>query len=104
VNSPFQHLLHFEGASALSEFRAQALLARLQAVCPRIVGVAARYVHWVGSGQSLDAEVVAKLKALLDYGVPYVGPDSGPSDDGLVVVTPRLGTTIVGCRLGGWSG
>jgi phosphoribosylformylglycinamidine synthase len=92
VNSPFQHLLHFEGASALSEFRAQALLARLQAVCPRIVGVAARYVHWVGSGQSLDAEVVAKLKALLDYGVPYVGPDSGPSDDGLVVVTPRLGT------------
>ena len=42
------HLLHFEGGSALSAFRAQALLARLQAACPRITGVAARHVHWVG--------------------------------------------------------
>ena len=39
------HLMHFEGGDALSTFRAQALLARLQAVCPRLTGVVARHVH-----------------------------------------------------------
>ena len=32
------HLMHFEGGDALSPFRAQALLARLQAACPRVTG------------------------------------------------------------------
>jgi phosphoribosylformylglycinamidine synthase len=41
------HLMHFEGGDALPAFRAQALLARLQAVCPRIAQVSARFVHWV---------------------------------------------------------
>ena len=46
--SPTQkHLLHFEGGNALSAFRAQALLPKLQSVSPRITGVAARHVHWV---------------------------------------------------------
>ena len=40
-------LTHFPGGDALSAFRAQALLPRLQAACPRITGVAARFVHWV---------------------------------------------------------
>ena len=47
-------LTTFEGASALSPFRARALLARLQAANPRVVGVDARYVHWVASEQPLD--------------------------------------------------
>ena len=46
--SPTQkHLLHFEGGNALSAFRAQALLPKLQSVSSRITGVAARHVHWV---------------------------------------------------------
>jgi phosphoribosylformylglycinamidine synthase len=80
------HLLHFEGGDALSAFRAQALLARLQAACPRITGVAARFVHWVAF-DSAPAEL-DKLAALLNYGDAY----AGPADGALVVVMPRLGT------------
>ena len=39
--------LFFEGGNALSDFRARALLPRLQAVNARITGVAARFVHVV---------------------------------------------------------
>jgi hypothetical protein len=34
-----KHLLHFEGGDALSAFRAQALLSRLQELQPRISGI-----------------------------------------------------------------
>ena len=83
-----KHLLHFEGGNALSAFRAQALLPRLQAAAPRIVGVHARHVHWVWSEQTLDRAAQDKLAALLNYGDPY----AGPADGELVVVMPRLGT------------
>ncbi len=86
-SSPLQ-LLHFEGGNALSAFRAQALLARLQALCPRISGVAARHVHWVAFDQAPDAAALDKLAALLSYGDAYDGPAGGE----LVVVMPRLGT------------
>ena len=83
-----KHLLHFEGGNALSDFRAQALLARLAAACPRIDGVGARFVHWVWSDAALDGAARDKLAALLSYG------DAAPaSNDGaLVVAMPRLGT------------
>src|SRR6187431_3323805 len=60
-----KHLLHFEGGNALSAFRAQALLA---SNCPRIVGLSARYVHWVWSDAALDGAARDKLAALLAYG------------------------------------
>jgi phosphoribosylformylglycinamidine synthase len=88
VTSTPQHLLHFEGGNALSAFRAQALLPRLQAVNARITGVHARHVHWVWCNQALDAASHDKLRALLVYGDPY----TGPSDGAVVVVAPRLGT------------
>jgi phosphoribosylformylglycinamidine synthase len=88
VTSTPQHLLHFEGGNALSAFRAQALLPRLQAVNARITGVHARHVHWVWCDQALDAASHDKLKALLVYGDPYAGPSEGA----VVVVAPRLGT------------
>lgn len=81
------HLLHFEGGNALSAFRAQALLARLQAACPRVAGVTARFVHWVGLDQPLDAGASDKLAALLQYGEP-----AAAGEGELVVVMPRLGT------------
>ena len=83
-----QQLLHFEGGNALSVFRAQALLPRLQAVNERITGVQARHVHWVWSDTSLDDDTKAKLAALLNYGDAYTGSSEGS----LIVVAPRLGT------------
>ncbi len=88
MTSTPKHLLHFEGGNALSAFRAQALLPRLQAISARINGVAARHVHWVWSDTALVPEVVGKLKALLAYGDAY----DGPSEGALIVVAPRLGT------------
>jgi phosphoribosylformylglycinamidine synthase len=83
-----KHLFSFEGGNALSSFRAQALLQRLQAISPRITGVSARFVHWAWSDAPLSDEAHAKLAALLDYGSPYAGEAAGA----LVVVMPRLGT------------
>ena len=83
--TPIQ-LMHFEGGDALPVFRAQALLARLQAVCPRVTGVAARFVHWAAF-DTLPADL-GKLQALLSYGDVYAGPAAGE----LFVVMPRLGT------------
>jgi phosphoribosylformylglycinamidine synthase len=88
VTSTPKHLTHFEGGNALSGFRAQALLARLQVVNPRLTGVAARYVHWVCSDAPLARGDTDKLDALLRYGDPYAGATDGT----LVVVAPRLGT------------
>jgi phosphoribosylformylglycinamidine synthase len=90
-SSPQQHLFHFEGGNALSAFRAQALLPRLQAVQPRITGVHARHVHWVWSDHPLDGGERDKLEALLRYGDPYGGP-AGEGEGALLVVAPRLGT------------
>ena len=87
MSSP-KHLTHFEGGNALSTFRAQALLPRLQAVNERINSVQARHVHWVWADGVLATEELAKLAALLDYGDAY----SGSTDGHLVVVAPRLGT------------
>ncbi len=88
MTSPIPHLRSFEGGNALSAFRAQGLLPRLQAVAPRIAAVHARHVHWVWSEEALDRGALDKLDALLRYGEPY----AGPVDGALVVVAPRLGT------------
>ncbi len=88
MTSTPKHLTHFEGGNALSGFRAQALLPRLQAASPRITGVAARFVHWVCSDAPLSRADADKLDALLRYGDPYAGATEGA----LIVVAPRLGT------------
>jgi phosphoribosylformylglycinamidine synthase len=82
------HLIQLEGGNALSDFRVQQLLPRLQAVHDKIIGLAARYVHLVLADAPLDAAAGDRLAALLRYGDPYNGPQDGP----LLVVTPRLGT------------
>ncbi len=83
-----KHLLHFPGGNAVSMFRTQALLPRLQAACARIAGVAARHVHWVWSDAALDRSARDTLEALLNYGERHEGGDEGA----LVLVMPRLGT------------
>jgi phosphoribosylformylglycinamidine synthase len=82
------HLMHFEGGDALAEFRARVLLGRLQAACPRVQSVSARFVHWAAIDAAPDAASIDKLAALLRYGDPCSGDASGE----LVVVLPRLGT------------
>jgi len=81
-------LMHFEGGDALPMFRAQALLAQLQAACPRVTTVAARHVHWVAFDAPPARAELDKLQGLLTYGDAYAGPAQGE----LVVVMPRLGT------------
>ena len=83
-----EQLHRFEGGNALSAFRAQALLAKLQAAAPRIAAVHARHVHWVWSDVPPGRADQDRLEALLRYGDAY----AGPSDGALVVVAPRLGT------------
>lgn len=82
------HITEFEGGQALSGFRIQQLLPRLQAVHPKIAGLSARYVHLVASDHAPDAAESGRLAALLTYGEPCDGAAEGP----LLVVTPRLGT------------
>jgi phosphoribosylformylglycinamidine synthase len=82
------HITEFEGGQALSDFRIQQLLPRLQAVHPRIAGLAARYVHLVASDHAPSGAERERLAALLTYGEPATGGGEGP----LLLVTPRLGT------------
>ncbi|NCT83867.1 MAG: phosphoribosylformylglycinamidine synthase [Comamonadaceae bacterium] len=82
------HLTCFEGGNALSDFRAQALLARLQEVSGRITGISARAVHWVWTQAPLEAAERERFAALLAYGEPAAAGAEGD----LVVVTPRFGT------------
>lgn len=82
------HITEFEGGQALSDFRIQQLLPRLQAVHPKIAGIQARFVHLVASDHAPDAAEREQLAALLTYGEPAGTAGEGP----LLVVTPRLGT------------
>ena len=82
------HISQFEGGNALSDFRVQQLLPRLQAIHNKISGVAARFVHLVASDAAPAQAVAEQLAGLLAYGDPYAGPTEGP----LLVVTPRFGT------------
>ncbi len=81
-------LLCFDGGNALSGFRAQALLPRLQAVAPAVLAVHARHVHWVAAEEALSPQARDALQALLRYGDDYTGPTDGER----VLVMPRLGT------------
>lgn len=76
------------GGNALSTFRAQQLQPALEAIHPKITGIAARFVHLVATDAAPSAVEQERLAALLTYGDPYAGPETGA----VIVVTPRLGT------------
>ena len=82
------HITAFEGGNALSDFRIQQLLPRLQAVHPKLTGLAARHVHLVACDHPLAAAEQERLAALLSYGEPWRGAAGAAA----LVVTPRLGT------------
>ena len=87
------HISEFEGGQALSAFRVQQLLPRLQAVHERILGLSARFIHLAAWEQAPDASARERLAALLTYGDPAEPLARAKDESGeVVLVTPRLGT------------
>lgn len=82
------HLTTLAGGNALSSFRAQQLQPALEAIHPKISGIAARFVHLVATDAAPSPSEQERLAALLTYGDPYAGPEDGA----VLIVTPRLGT------------
>ncbi|MBY0572423.1 MAG: phosphoribosylformylglycinamidine synthase, partial [Undibacterium sp.] len=81
-------MLILPGSNALSAFRTKNLLSRLQAIDSQVLGVTARYVHFVDAATALNEDEVARLSALLTYGDAYTGIETGI----MFVVIPRFGT------------
>ncbi|MEO6322848.1 MAG: phosphoribosylformylglycinamidine synthase, partial [Polaromonas sp.] len=90
------HLTTFEGEthgiSALSDFRVQQLLPRLQAIHDRIVGISARFVHLVATEERPSEALKTQLAALLSYGEPCDQPPAQAEGSVVFIVSPRFGT------------
>ena len=86
-NLPYAMLI-LPGSHALSAFRSQRLLATLQLIDHAIVGISARYLHFVDSTAALSSADMDRLKGLLTYGEPT----SGTTDGDEFIVIPRFGT------------
>ncbi|NQW95111.1 MAG: phosphoribosylformylglycinamidine synthase, partial [Polaromonas sp.] len=97
------HLTTFEGdtspihpinapISALSDFRAQQLLPRLQAIDSKIISISARFVHWVATPLAPTDTEKAQLAALLNYGEPCKPESRKKHEEAVFIVSPRLGT------------
>ena len=84
--------LILEGGNALSDFRIQQLLPRLQAHCPEIRALTGQYLHLVASLSPFDAAQKSILSELLTYGEPFNKAASLPPSSIQIYVSPRLGT------------
>ncbi len=84
----------FEGGNALSAFRINQLLPRLQALPEfgdKITHVSARFVHLAASEGQPDAALSARLQSLLTYGEPAEQLHKA-SNSVQIIVAPRIGT------------
>ncbi|MEQ1518058.1 MAG: phosphoribosylformylglycinamidine synthase, partial [Usitatibacteraceae bacterium] len=94
MNSPHavpdvpHRILTLRGASALSSFRLEKLLATLRAACPSVRNIACAFVHFVETTQTLDGEQQDVLEKLLTYGGPCIDANEGE----FFLVIPRVGT------------
>jgi phosphoribosylformylglycinamidine synthase len=90
------HLTTFEsesrGINALSDFRAQQLLPRLQAINDKITGISARFVHLVATDAPPTDAMETQLEALLNYGEPCRTWPANTTGASFFIVTPRIGT------------
>lgn len=82
-------MLTLPGASALSPFRLQRLLARLGGEPAGIRGLGARFVHFVDVEAPLDAAALGVLERLLEYGPRRAAAEERGE---LFLVVPRPGT------------
>lgn len=81
-------MLILPGSTALSVFRSHRLLSRLQEVDTAIIGVTARYLHFVDATATLEQSDIDRLTGLLTYGQPFEDSVEGER----FVVIPRIGT------------
>ncbi|MFL9925229.1 phosphoribosylformylglycinamidine synthase [Herbaspirillum lusitanum] len=81
-------MLILPGSNALSVFRTQGLLSKLQAVDAAITGVTGRFVHFIDAAGELAQDDIARLNGLLTYGEPFNSSEEGEE----FVVIPRFGT------------
>ncbi|WP_423708176.1 phosphoribosylformylglycinamidine synthase [Undibacterium sp. WLX3042] len=81
-------MLILPGSNALSAFRTSNLLNRLQEVDANIIGVTARYRHFVDVSVELQKNDIERLEALLVYGDRFNGSQEGET----FIVIPRIGT------------
>jgi phosphoribosylformylglycinamidine synthase len=84
------HLTLIEGASALSPFRTQQLLTRLQAHQPAAAAVTARHVYLVRWSSTPDHADTETLHRLLNQGADIPVADAAQAS--IWCVSPRLGT------------
>ncbi len=83
--------LILEGGNALSDFRIQQLIPRLQAMCPDVIGLSGQYLHLVASVTSLEDASQQTLQQLLTYGDPAPS-EANAAASWTLCVSPRLGT------------
>ena len=83
-------MLSIKGASALSHFRKQKMLAALQASCPACQNVSARYIHFVETEEALDEDERNILDKLLEYGPALELEKLHRANEFLSI--PRMGT------------
>ncbi len=81
-------MLILPGSNALSVFRSNGLLTRLQNACNLVTAVSARYVHFIDHKSALSEAEQQSLGSLLTYGDAYQGTESGVQ----FIVIPRFGT------------
>lgn len=92
-----QQIQFFDGANALSPFRQNQLTASLQAICPSLKQLDARFVHLVDAPEAIHPELSSKLAALLDYGLPVADGFQSKMATGnpsatSIFISPRVGT------------
>jgi len=81
-------MLILPGSNALSAFRSQRLLSKLQELDPAIVGISGRYLHFIDAATPPSPDETGRLQALLTYGDVFDGNAEGER----FVVIPRFGT------------
>lgn len=88
------HLRFFDGGNAVSDFKVQQLLPRLQGISDKITGLSARFVHLASFDAEPDAATVERLGQLLTYGEPATDAHLAAEKAGApaLLVMPRLGT------------
>jgi len=88
------HLCFFDGGNAVSDFKVQQLLPRLQGICDKITGLSARFVHLASFDTEPDAVTLERLGQLLAYGEPVTAAHLALEKTGAPAlwVMPRLGT------------
>ena len=82
-------MLKLRGAPALSPFRRNKLLAKLQQQIPAVTGLYAEFIHFADIESDLTTQEQVILERILRYG-PDAEQEEGAGQ--VVLVTPRIGT------------